>query len=104
MSAERGAVCENHVVADPAVMADMAVRHEEAPIADLGDVAAGLGAEAHGYALANVAIGADHEPRGLAAVARRLRHRAQRGERMDHGARPDGGAAGDVDMGNEPAT
>src|SRR5947209_8037609 len=103
MTGQRSAICEDHVIADAAVMADMAIGHEEAPIADLGDPAAGIGADVHGDPFANVAVGADHEPGGLTAVARRLWRPADRGERMNHGARADGRAPRDVDMGDEPA-
>ena len=52
---------------------------------------------------ADVAVGADHEPGRAAAILDRLRRRAERGERIDHGARADGGVAGDVDVGDQPA-
>ena len=64
--------------------------------------AAVLGAGVHGDVFANVAVGADHEPRRPAAIAERLRRRTERGERMDDGARADRRVAGDVDMGDQP--
>ena len=81
----------------------MRADHEEALVADLGDAAVVLGADVHGDAFADVAIGADDESRRAAAISHRLRRRAERGERIDHGARADRGVAGDMDMRDEPA-
>src|SRR6185503_18372718 len=78
--------------------------HEESAVADLGDPAAVLGADIHRHALADIAVGAHHQPGRAAAKSHRLRRRTERGERIDDGARADGGVAGDVDMGDKPAT
>ena len=103
MAAEHGIVGHDHVVADLAVMGHMRSRHQKAMVADLGDAAIVFRAGIDGDVLADVAIRADGEPRRPAAVFDRLRRRAQRGERIDHGARPDRGMPGDVHMGDEPA-
>ena len=49
-----------------------------------------------------VAVGADHETRVFTAIMNRLRRRAERGERVDHGSFADAGVAGYADMGQEP--
>src|SRR5262249_61123019 len=58
----------------------------------------------YGDTFADVAIGADHESGWTAAVLDGLRRSAERGEWVKHGARADRGVAGDVNVGQEPAT
>src|SRR5215471_6740636 len=82
-------------------MADVRADHEEAAIAHAGDAAGVLGAEIHGDVLADITTGADFEPRRSAAILDRLRRRAERGERIDFGARADRSMAGHVHMGDE---
>src|SRR3984957_8208720 len=103
MAAQRRAVRKHDVVADDAVMGDVTVGHEEAAVADRGDAAAVLGAEIHRDAFAQVASGADDEAGRAAAIARRLRRRAERDERIDHGAGTDRRVAGEVHVGDQPA-
>src|SRR5262249_55729387 len=102
--AQHRVVGKSHVVADVAVVADMGARHEEAARADLGQPAAILGADIEGDALADVAVGADHQPGRPAAVTHRLRRRPERGKRCDDGARTDRGVAADVHVRDQAAT
>ena len=104
MTAQRHAVREHDVVPDLAVMGDMAVCHEEAAVPDARHAAAVLGPEIHGNAFPDIAIGADDQAGLAAAVTRRLRRRAERGEGIDHGARADRGMARDVDLRHETAS
>ena len=76
---------------------------KKAAVADFGHAAAVLGAGIHGDIFADVAVGADHEPGRPAAIVHRLRRRAERGKRMDDGARADRGMAGEIDMREQPA-
>jgi hypothetical protein len=62
-----------------------------------------LGSGIQGDAFADVAIGADGEPRRTAAILGGLRRGAERREWIDHRARADGGVAGQMDVGDEPA-
>ena len=103
MAAEHGIVGHDHVVAHLAVMGHMRSRHQKTMVADLGDAAVVFRSGIDGDVLANIAIGTDREPRRPAAIFDRLRRRAERGEGIDHGARPDRGMPGDVNMGDEPA-
>ena len=103
MAAQDCIIGEGDVAADPAVVPHMGAGHEEATVADQGDPAAVLRAGAHGDALANLAVGPQHEAGRTAAVFDRLRRRPKRSEGIDGGARADGGMAGEVDMGHEPA-
>ena len=103
MTAERGAVCEHHMISDAAIMSDMGVGHVQSVVADLGHATAGLRAEIHGHALPKIAIGADDKSRRLPAIGQRLRRTAKRRVRMDDGAGSDRGMPGDVDMGDQAA-
>src|SRR5262245_32418636 len=85
-------------------MADVGADHEPAAVADLGDAAIVLGPGIHRHAFADLAVGADHQPRGAAAVFDRLRRGAERSEWIDHRARADRGVTGDMDMRQELAT
>ena len=78
VTAQRRAVGEDDVVADDAVVGDVAVRHEKSAVADARDAAAGNRAAVHGHGFADLAVGADLEPRRLALVAGRLRRGAER--------------------------
>src|SRR6267142_1833527 len=98
MAAERLRRCENHVIADLAIVPDMAAIHEVAALADAGDTAAGNGAGVHGDGFADGAARADLEPGQFAAIAQALRRRAERDERIDDAAVADRGLRGDVHM------
>src|SRR6267142_7128756 len=98
MAAERRRRCENHVIADLAIVPDMAAIHEVAALADAGDTAAGNGAGVHGDGFADGAARADLEPGQFAAIAQALRRRAERDERIDDAAVADRGLRGDVHM------
>src|SRR5262245_37805820 len=98
VTAKHGVIGHDHVVADVTIMADMGADHEEAAVADAREPAAVLGPEVHGDVFADVAVGADLEPRRSAAIADRLRRCAERRERIDLGARSDAGVAGHMHM------
>src|SRR3954470_12714190 len=66
MAAERRRGCEDHVVADHAVMPDMTVVHEIAVVADARQAPALDGADIHGRTFADGAARADLKLRGLA--------------------------------------
>src|SRR6185312_1519380 len=91
MAAERGRGREDHVVADKTIMADMAVVHVVAALADLGETTALHCADIHGDAFADRAIGADLKPCQLAPVAQILRRAAKHHHRRDHTAITDRG-------------
>ena len=91
------------LAADPAIMGDMAVDHEESAVADHRLTAALDGAAVHGDAFADDAIRPDAEACRLALVDDGLWRAAERGEGMDDGACADRRAALDVDVGNETA-
>src|SRR5689334_25289283 len=76
----------------------MGADHEPAAVSDFGDAAIVLGPGIHRHAFADLAIGADHQPRGTAAILDRLRRRAEGSEWINHGARADGGVTGDMNM------
>ena len=102
MAAEHGAVGEDDVVADVAVVADVRIGHQEAAVADRGDFAVVLGAGADRHAFADLAVAADGQPRGAAAVAGRLRRGAERGKWIDHGLLADHRDAGEIDVRQQP--
>src|ERR1035438_10254316 len=77
MAAEGRRGRENHIIADLAVMPDMAAIHEIAALANPRDAAAGQRAGVHGDGFADGAAGTDLKLGELAAIAQRLRRRAQ---------------------------
>src|SRR6202044_1450565 len=80
MPAHGRAVGEDHLVADPAVVRDVGIRHEQAVRTDARD-AMTLGRTAvHGAELAKHIALADDELRRLALVLLVLRRRPQGGE------------------------
>ena len=101
MARQRGVVGRDDVRADPAVVRDMAAHHEQAAVADAGQPPAALSAGVHGDVLADLAVGADGQPRALARELQVLRLRAEGCEGEDARARPDLGLARDADMGIE---
>ena len=96
MAAQRRRGREDDVVADLAVMTDMAAIHEISAVADPGNAAAGDRAGVHRHLLADGAALADLEPGQFAAIAQRLRRRAQRGEGIDRAAVADRGLRRDM--------
>ena len=75
MAAERRRGRKDHVVADLAVVTDMAAVHEISAIADPGNAAAGDGAGVHGHLFPDGAALADLKPGQFAAIAQGLRRR-----------------------------
>ena len=75
-------------------MADVGVGKEGAMVADHGLHTATGGAGVHGHALADQAVAADRERRGLALVLQILGRMADGGKWIKAGARADAGAAG----------
>src|SRR5512140_2525466 len=69
MAAERPGGRKNHVVADMAVVTDMAAVHEITTVADTGDATAGHGAGIHGNLFPDGAALADFEPGEFTAIA-----------------------------------
>src|SRR5450631_3037225 len=69
MAAERGRTGKDRVIADHAVMADMAVVHEEATVANARQASALDGADIHRDAFPDRATGADFETCRFAAIA-----------------------------------
>ena len=57
MAAEQRAIGKGDVVADVAIVTDMRVGHQEAAVADRGDLAVILGAGVDGHAFADLAVG-----------------------------------------------
>src|SRR6185369_4776214 len=98
VTAERGGGCKNHVIADLAVVPDMAAIHEIAALADPRHAAAGNRAGIHGDGFADGAARTDLQPGQFALVAQRLRRGAERGERIDCASVPDRGLRSDVNM------
>ena len=98
MTAKRCRSREDHVVADLAIVTDMATIHEIAAVADTGDAASGHGPGVHGHRFPDDAALTDLKPRQFAAIAQGLWRGAQRDEGVDRGAVADGGLRSDVDM------
>src|SRR5215468_4820103 len=103
VAAECGRGREDHVIADRAVMADMAVVHEKSAVADARQPTAFDRSDIHGDAFTNGAAIADLEPRRLALVAQILRRAAKRCERRNRAIGTDGGMPADGDMRGEHA-
>ena len=98
VTAQRCRRREDHVIADRAVMPDMAVVHEIAAVADARQPAALDRADIHRHAFADGAAVADLEPRRLAAIAQILRRTAERCERRNRAIGADRRVAADGDM------
>jgi hypothetical protein len=96
VATERGRGRKDHVMADLAVVTDMAAVHEISAITDPGNTASADGAGVHGHLFPDGATPADLEPGELAAIAQRLRRRAERNERIDRAAVADRGLRRDV--------
>ena len=99
MAGQHDVVRQQHALAEPAIVRDMAVGEEHAPVSDDGLAAAARRAGVHGDALADYAIGADAQRRRLAMILQVLRLVANRGEREHPGAGAEHGVAGDRDVG-----
>src|SRR5215208_8267656 len=83
VTAERGRSCKNHVIADLAIVPDMAAIHEVAAFADPRHAAAGNRAGVHGDGFADGAARSDLEPGQFAPIAQPLRRRVERRARLD---------------------
>ena len=94
-------VRHDHMIAHLAVMGDMHADHEQPVVADPRDHAAPGGAGIHGDVLADRVVGADDKLRGFALILEVLGDLADRGERENLGAGPDGGAAVDHRVGGD---
>ena len=81
---------EEHAIAEDAVVRDMAVRHDEAFVAERGDTATSGGPAAQVRVLGDAAALADDEDAGLACVLEVLRDGADSGKRADAAVRADG--------------
>src|SRR5690606_30513430 len=98
MPRERRLVGHDHVVSNDAIMRNMAIGHEEAPVADAGRAAAVVGAAVHGHAFADAATLADHERRLATLVRKVLRRAAERCKWPYDRIRADGGSTLYADM------
>src|SRR5476651_2305284 len=96
MAAQRRGCREHHVVADAAVVTDMAAIHEVSALAHPGNAAAGDCAGVHGRLLSDGAALANLEAGKFTAIAQGLRRRSQRDAGMDRAAIADGGPGGNV--------
>src|SRR6267143_640966 len=101
---ERDGVGENASVRDLRVVRDVAVRHQQAAVADAGHPAAAGRADVHRRELADLIRVADHQPRCLSRVFEVLRNRADGGELEDDVAFADGGVALDHGVRTYPGT
>src|SRR5260370_37931834 len=86
MAREGARVRKYHIVAAVAVMTDMAAVHEISAIADAGNTATANSAGVHGHLFPDGAALADLKPGEFAAIAQRLRRRAERNGRIDRAA------------------
>src|ERR1700704_3855000 len=102
VAAQHNVIGEGHVVTDHAVVSDMRTHHQKTAISYFGDAAAVLSSRVHGDTLADVAIGADHQPRRAAAVFDGLRWRSERGKRIKHCSGSDHGVASDMNVSHQP--
>src|SRR3954464_387170 len=98
MAAERRRGREDHVIANLAIVPDMAAIHEVAALADPRHAAAGYRAGVHGDGFADGATGTDLEPGQFAAIAQALRRGAERDERIDRAIITHRGLRRDVNM------
>src|SRR6478736_7410742 len=96
VAAERGRGRKDHIIADLAVMTDMAAVHEISAIADTGDTASTDGAGVHGHLFPDGAAAADLKPGEFAPIAQRLRGSAERNKWIDRATIANRGLRGDV--------
>ena len=80
VAGQGGAVGEDDVVADPAVVADVGIDHEQVVVPDAGLHAATVRADVEGGELADRVPVADRQRAVLPAILHVLRHRAHAGE------------------------
>ena len=111
VAGERGAVAEDRLVADMAVVRHVRVGHEQVVIADARQPAAAGRAAMNRRELADDVAVADHQARPLAAELEILRNQPDRGHRedlvgvadlgpaVDHRRRADAAVAADRDVG-----
>src|SRR5205814_8835363 len=103
VASERDGVGENASVRDLHIVGDVAVRHQQAAVADAGHPAAAGRADVHRREFADLIRVADHQPRCLSSVFEVLWNGADGGEleddvpladrgvALDHGVRTDPG-------------
>src|SRR6266403_1380257 len=96
VAAERGRGRKDNVIADFAVMTDMAAVHEISAITDASNAASTDGAGVHGHLFPDGAGPADLKPGEFAAIAQRLRRRAERNKWINRAAVADRGLRRDV--------
>src|SRR5262245_40554087 len=83
VAADRGGLGHDDVVADVAIMRDVAIAHDQAVIADRGDRPAAHGAAMQRCVFTNDVVVADDELGWLALVGEILRGAAEADERKD---------------------
>jgi hypothetical protein len=83
VAAERGRVAENRRAADPAVVRDVRIGHEQVVVADGGQAASANRAAMDRHELTEHVVMADDEARRFAAVLDVLRCEANRRQRRD---------------------
>src|ERR1700761_7211022 len=98
VTAKRRRGREDHVVANLAIVTDMAAIHEITAVTDTGDAASGHGPGVHGNRFPDGAALTDLKPGQFAAIAQGLRRCAQGGEGINRGAVADSTLRSDVDM------
>jgi hypothetical protein len=96
VATERSRGRKDHVIADLTVVTDMAAVHEISAITDAGNTASSDSAGVHCHLFPDGAAPADLKPGEFAAVAQRLRRRAERNEWIDGAAVADRGLRRDV--------
>lgn len=89
---------EDDVVADLAIMSDMAAIHEVAAVADARDATTANGAGIHRYRLADSTVLTDLEFGRFTTIAQGLRGSAQGSKRIDRAAGADGRVPHQVDV------
>src|SRR6202167_3269271 len=104
MTAERYVVRKRHLIADPAIVRDVASDHEKAALAHAGHPAAVFRTGIHCRAFADITVRPDNQARGAAAIMHRLRWRPERSERVDDRAFTDRCDAGDMNVSDQAHT
>src|SRR6202034_1823188 len=98
MAAQSCRCCEDDIVANHAIMTDVAVVHEIAASSDSREAAALFGSNIHRHAFAKAASLPDLQPGRLTAIAQILRRSAKRDKWMDDATGADCGVPGHAYM------